>query len=146
MKTNGTLRRFIGFFSAAAMLAVAGCVSTWSERITGQDLSDKMLIGRVNRALADQPVYKFPDVTVNTFRDVVQLSGFVANEQQKEVAAEIARRVRGVAEVRNDITIAPLAPSERNRVREHIPGREDSAEGAYTNRLIRGTGAVPSGR
>jgi len=128
------------------MLAVAGCVSTRSERITGQDLSDKMLIGRVNRALADQPVYKFPDVTVNTFRDVVQLSGFVANEQQKEVAAEIARRVRGVAEVRNDITIAPLAPSERNRVREHIPGREDSAEGAYTNRLIRGTGAVPSGR
>lgn len=126
------------------MLAAAGCASTRYERSAGEYMSDKTLIGRVNRALDDQPVYKFPDVKVNTFRGVVQLSGFVANDQQKEVATEIARRVRGVAEVRNDITIAPLAPPDRSLVREYIPGREDSDERAQTNGVNRAAGAAPS--
>jgi hyperosmotically inducible protein len=87
----------------------------------GQSRSDKMLMARINRAFGDQPVYKFPDVRVNTLEGVVQLTGFVANEQQKEMASEIAHSVRGVTQVQNDIAIAPLSPTERSLVRERAP-------------------------
>ena len=131
---------------AAAILVMAGCAGTQHERTAGEYMSDKTLVARVNRALGDQPVYKFPGVKVNTFRGVVQLSGFVSNEQQKEVAAEIASRVRGVSEVRNDIAIAPLGPPDRTPVRDYIPGREDADERAQTtNRVNRSSGAAPSG-
>lgn len=118
------------------MLALVGCASSRYERDTGEYFDDKMLGKRVKHALAAQPVYKYPDVKVNTFRGVVQLSGFVASEQQRDAATEIAERVRGVGELQNDIVVAPL---ERTLVRDYIPGREDNQP------VNRGTGGAPSG-
>ena len=128
MRVTWTAKRILRLVSAIAVLVTAGCVSTRYERTMGQSRSDKMLMARVNRAFGNQPVYKFRDVKVNTFEGVVQLTGFVANEQQKEVAAEIASHVRGVSEVRNDIAIAPLGPPDRTPARDYIPGRENADE------------------
>lgn len=107
----------------------------------GEFFDDKMLTGRINSALDDQPVYKYPDVKVHTFRGIVQLGGFVATEAQREAATEIAQRVRGVSEVQNDIIVAPL---ERTLARDYIPGREQEGTAGTTG--ARGTGAPPSER
>jgi len=140
MRVHWTFPKVAGLASAAVWLAVAGCASSRYERTTGEYFDDKMLGKRVKHALNAQPVYKYPDVKVNTFRGVVQLSGFVASEGQREAATEIAERVRGVGEVQNDILVAPL---ERTLARDYIPGRDEGGRGD-TN-AVRGAGAPGSG-
>ena len=125
------------------MLAAVGCASTRYDRTAGEHWDDKRVANRVEDALNDQPVYKYSDVKVQSFRGVVQLSGFVATEAQKNAATEIAQRVRGVGTVENAILIAPL---DRSTVRDYIPGREDANEHTQTtNGVDRSSGTAPSG-
>src|SRR5438874_608196 len=99
MKNYFSFQRMAAFAMGTAMVVMAGCASTRYERTTGEFVDDKRLIGRVKHSLNAQPVYKFPDVKVQAYRGVVQLSGFAATDAQKEAATEIARRTRGVAQV-----------------------------------------------
>ena len=140
MRSNPNFKQLARWLSAAAMLALLGCTSTGYERSTGEYFDDKALIGRVKHALNAQPVYKYPDVKVNSYRGVVQLSGFVASDAQRDAATEIAERVRGVQQIENNILIAPL---ERTAVREYIPGREGELND--TNRVYNPAGRAPLG-
>ena len=88
-----------------------GCVyqgNSDPNRTTGRVIDDRNVNSRVADALSDSPVYKFPHVRVSTFNGVVQLSGFVVKDEQKMEAAELARRVPGVIEVINNISLAPV--------------------------------------
>src|SRR5688500_7709548 len=98
MRMTWNFKRVASLGTVIATLALVGCKSSRYERSTGEFFDDKTLGARVKHALNAQPVYKYPDVKVNTFRSVVQLSGFVASSAQREAATEIAQRVRGVAE------------------------------------------------
>ena len=135
MKMKWNFQRIAALATTTAMFALVGCASTRYERTTGEFVDDKMLSGRVKHALNDQPVYKYPDVKVQTYRGVVQLSGFVATEAQRNAATEIARRARGVRQIENNILIAPL---EQAGMRDYIPGR------TTTNEVDRATGAPSS--
>lgn len=142
MKTIWTFPKIGKWVSATAMLVLLGCSSTRYERTTGEFIDDKRLVGRVKHSLNAQPVYKYPDVKVQTYRGVVQLSGFVATEAQKEAATEIAERTRGVAKVENDIMIAPL---EQTSLRDYIPGRttnETQSSGAPSSRTTTTSGSI----
>lgn len=95
---------------AAIMTAgITGC-STWgnsggSERTEGRVVDDQRINASVKSNLADEPVYKFDDVDVRTFNGVVQLSGFVNSEDQKQRAGQVAQGVPGVARVVNNISL-----------------------------------------
>ena len=136
MKVIWDCKRVAGLGSAIATLALVGCQSSQHERPTGEFADDKVLGSRVKHALNAQPVYKYPDVKVNTFRGVVQLSGFVASENQREAATEIAQHVRGVTELENNIVVAP---SEKGLVRD----REDN-EPRVESDVNRSSGSAPS--
>ena len=123
------------------LLGLAGCATNRYDRTAGEVMDDRRLEVRVERALERQPVYKYPNIDVHTYRGVVQLSGFVATEAQKEAATEIAKRVRGVAQVENNILIAPL---EQERVRDYIPGREEDGSRAGNSVKDSSSGAAPS--
>ena len=97
-------------FSLVAVTAVGfvGCASnknndSSNKRTAGQYIDDKVLVQRVKGSLNDNGVYKFPDVKVETYQGTVQLTGFVDSQEQKQKAEEIARNVRGVSSVKNDI-------------------------------------------
>ena len=97
-------------------LVFVGCATDQDDshkRTTGEFIDDKVLVQKVKGALDDSEVYKFPDVKVNTYQRTVQLSGFVETPEQKAKAAEIARGIRGVQKVENNI----LLKSDRERVR-----------------------------
>jgi len=143
MNRNFLSRRVAGLLAATVSLAVIGCSSTRYERSTGEFVDDQVLNRRVHYALNTQPVYKFPDVHVHSYRGVVQLSGFVASDQQKEAAVEIARRVRGVAQVENAISLAPLADTT---VHDYIPGRENGDAGRTSTGAATGSSGVTYGR
>src|SRR6185503_9959823 len=92
---NVALRRVAVLATATALMAVIGCSSTRYERSMGEYVDDQTLNRRVSHALNGQPVYKYADVHVHSYRGSVQLSGFVASEAQRDAATEIAQRVRG---------------------------------------------------
>ena len=98
-----------GLAASVAFMALTGCMSSNSERSAGRQLDDRIVNSKVKDALDDAPVYKFPEVRVMTYGGVVQLSGFVSSEEQKSKAAELAKRVEGVHEVINNISLKPTA-------------------------------------
>ena len=68
-------------------------------------MDDRKIADRVRDNLNDDLVYKYPDVHVNVYEGVAQLSGFVDSRAQIARAADQAARAQGVREVINDITL-----------------------------------------
>jgi BON domain len=104
-----TLRRAVlagGLAASVAIMALTGCQSTDSE---GRQLDDRIVNSKVKDALEDHPTYKFPEVRVMTYGGVVQLSGFVNSNEQRAKAGDLARRVEGVHEVINNVSLKPTA-------------------------------------
>jgi hyperosmotically inducible protein len=85
---------------------VTGC-STGSryKQSTGEYIDDHGLSSHVKKALKADPQFKYDDVNVVTFKGVVQLSGFVSTKDQKNRAGDLAKKVEGVNEVENNITV-----------------------------------------
>lgn len=92
----------------SALFALSGCElfnRHEGERTVGGPLDDKTMTESVKHDLGREPVYKFADVDVKTFDGVVQLSGFVDTDSQKQRAADITRQSEGVTQVVNNITL-----------------------------------------
>jgi hypothetical protein len=91
---------------------VTGC-STWGQhkgdRTAGQVVDDNRITDQVETRLKSEPVYKFENVDVRTYGGVVQLSGFVRTDAQKERAGELANGIAGVNRVINSIALQPEA-------------------------------------
>ena len=68
-------------------------------------MDDKSLTARVKSELARDPVAKATDINVTTFNREVQLSGFVATEEEKRRAGQIAASVPGVVSVHNNLLV-----------------------------------------
>ena len=101
-------KRFVLAACLAAVVSTAGLTGCHTEdRTAGRYLDDKMVARRVESNLRRDPVYKYPDVKVNVFNGVAQLSGFVDSQQQINTAGYHASRAEGVREVINDITLKP---------------------------------------
>lgn len=92
-------------FLTIAMLASIGCASTATRSSTGEYIDDSVITTRVKAAIFNDPDLKVAEINVETFKSVVQLSGFVANRDAVIKAGTLARGVAGVESVRNDIVI-----------------------------------------
>ena len=90
---------------ASGLLFAAGCASDQPQRTSGQAIDDQATARRVEEALRSDPAYKFTEVKVVAYEGKVQLSGFVDKGEQKGQAADIAKKVPGVKEVKNDIAM-----------------------------------------
>jgi hyperosmotically inducible periplasmic protein len=71
----------------------------------GEIMDDSALTAKVKSALIDDPLTKAGDIKVETRQGVVQLSGFVANEAQKDAATKVAGAVQGVKSVQNGLSV-----------------------------------------
>jgi hypothetical protein len=86
-------------------LGLAGCQSIMAPLgAYGADF-DQTLNIRVRDALAADNVYKFPNVEIISRDGAVQLSGFVDIPEQSQRAEQLARRVSGVTQVINNISV-----------------------------------------
>ena len=100
------LRQLLGAFIASGLVLLAtGCASDRPERTTGQAIDDQATARHVEEALKSDPAYKFTDVKVVAYTGTVQISGFVENGEQKARAEDIAKKIPGVKEVKNDIVL-----------------------------------------
>jgi osmotically-inducible protein OsmY len=90
---------------AFALAGVAGCASTPTTEGTGEYVDDTMITTKVKSAILNEPTLKVAEINVETFKGVVQLSGFVSSSAAATRAVEVARDVGGVKSVKNDMRI-----------------------------------------
>jgi osmotically-inducible protein OsmY len=83
----------------------AGCASTATRESTGEYIDDSSITFKVKAAFVKDPLVKALQVSVETFKGVVQLSGFVNTPEEKAQAARVAGTVAGVTDVKNDIVV-----------------------------------------
>jgi osmotically-inducible protein OsmY len=93
------------FICITLVLVLAGCAGTRTKESTGEYVDDSAITAKVKADLVADPVTKARQIGVETFKGVVQLSGFVDNAQEKEKASEITWRVKGVRGVRNNMIV-----------------------------------------
>jgi osmotically-inducible protein OsmY len=92
-------------FTAATMLTVVGCAGTSTKESTGDFVDDAVITTKVKSSIFNEPTLKTTEINVETFKGTVQLSGFVAQPGDITKAGEIARGVKGVKSVKNDIRV-----------------------------------------
>ena len=92
-------------FTATVAFAVVGCASTPNRESAGEYVDDVAITAKVKAAFINDPTVKATEINVETFKGAVQLSGFVAQPQDAQKAVEIARSVKGVTSVKNDIRV-----------------------------------------
>jgi osmotically-inducible protein OsmY len=98
--------KLVSTLLAALMLtAVVGCASTRTQESTGQYVSDSAITTAVKAAILKEPSLKVAEINVETFKGVVQLSGFVRSNENIATAVGVARGVNGVQSVRNDMRV-----------------------------------------
>lgn len=71
----------------------------------GRYVEDSVITARVKAALLGDPIMSVFAVSVETYRGIVRLSGFVKDLSQARRAGEIAAGVQGVLTVRNALTV-----------------------------------------
>ena len=82
-----------------------GCASTQKQESAGQYVDDSVITTKVKAAIFDESTLKTLQINVKTYKGVVQLSGFVDSPQSVSKAGEVAGRVDGVKEVKNDLVV-----------------------------------------
>ena len=68
-------------------------------------MDDTVVTGKVKAAILNEPTLKSAEINVETFKGVVQLSGFVGTQVAVNKAVEVTRTVAGVKSVKNDMRL-----------------------------------------
>src|SRR2546421_12019603 len=84
---------------------LTGCAGNRYTQSTGERIDDRADSSRVKKALGEDTHFKYGDVNVETFKGVVQLSGFVNSKDEKSRAGDVAKTVEGVKEVKNNLIV-----------------------------------------
>ncbi|MGZ5009087.1 MAG: BON domain-containing protein [Methylobacter sp.] len=102
---NYFIRLVSTFFLTLTLLTAAGCASTAKTEGTGEYVDDSVITTKVKAALVKDDNVSAAEVNVETFKGVVQLSGFVKSRAEMNRAIEVARSVSGVKSVKNDMRL-----------------------------------------
>jgi osmotically-inducible protein OsmY len=92
-------------FAASLVATMAGCASTTTKEGTGEYVDDAVITAKVKASIFNEPTLKASEINVETFKGDVQLSGFVAQPRDAQKAVDIARGVKGVVSVKNDVRV-----------------------------------------
>ena len=83
----------------------AACASTRTHESTGEYVDDSVITSKVKALLANDDFFKSFQISIETYKGIVQLSGFVNSQQAVNKASEIVRTVQGVKSVKNDLIV-----------------------------------------
>ena len=92
-------------FSAAMLFTVVGCASTRTHEGTGEYVDDSVITSKVKTAIFNEPGLQVSEIKVETFKGIVQLSGFVSSRDDIKDAVRVASTVGGVKSVTNEMQL-----------------------------------------
>ncbi len=99
------LKYITAFFFTIILVSAVGCASTSTQEGTREFVDDTVITTKVKAAIFGEPSLKSMEINVETFKGVVQLSGFVSSEASKQKAIEMARTVKGVKSIKDDMRL-----------------------------------------
>lgn len=103
------MKKFNTYLSAAflaiALVSVVGCASTSKQEGTGEYIDDSVITTKVKAAIFNEATLKSSEINVETYKGVVQLSGFVNSQSDINKAVEVSRSVKGVTSVKNNMRV-----------------------------------------
>lgn len=94
-------------FCFVAPLFIAGCASTQTQESTGEFVDDSVITAKIKAEIASDKLISLYQISVETYKGVVQLSGFVNTQEQVDEAVNVAEKVPGVKKVKNSLLIKP---------------------------------------
>jgi len=98
--------RIVGYWVLIMFVAaLMACASTSKKESTGEYVDDSVITTKVKSLLAEDDFLKSFQIGVETYKGIVQLSGFVNSRQAVEKASQIASSVKGVKSVKNDLIV-----------------------------------------
>ncbi|WP_394754630.1 BON domain-containing protein [Crenothrix sp.] len=96
---------FLLSFVLVISVSLTGCASGKKHESTGEFFDDAVLTTKVKASILGDSRLKVLQIDVETYKGVVQLSGFVDTTDAANRAVELARRVRGVKMVNNSLIV-----------------------------------------
>ena len=103
MKKSNIVIHFLVILMLIATLAA--CAATRTQSSAGEYVDDSVITTKVKSLLAQDDFLKSFEISVETFKGTVQLSGFVNSQRAVDKAGEIARSVKGVQSIKNDLIV-----------------------------------------
>lgn len=103
MKKRNVLIGFLVLLMFA--ITFASCASTRTHESTGEYVDDSVITTKVKSLLASDDFLKSFQISVETYKGTVQLSGFVNSQEAVNKAGQIARSVKGVTSVKNNLIV-----------------------------------------
>ncbi|MCJ7663863.1 MAG: BON domain-containing protein [Desulfobacterales bacterium] len=107
MKTRNIVIRclvLLMLITSATTIFMA-CASTATKESTGEYVDDSVITAKVKSLLANDAFFKSFKTSVETYKGIVQLSGFVDSQKAVDKAGEIAGSVKGVKNVKNNLIV-----------------------------------------
>ena len=98
-------RSILTLLATLALATTLGCTATARSESTGEYVDDTVLTTKVKSAILAEPTLKSAEINVETFKGVVQLSGFVSSQANVSTAVATAQKVQGVKSVKNDMRL-----------------------------------------
>jgi hyperosmotically inducible protein len=92
---------------ATTVIALSGCAVTRGQETVGAYIDDTTITSSVKSRFIGNNEVDASSIRVETLNGTVMLSGFAKNSTEKTTAETIARDVRGVRSVRNEIAVRP---------------------------------------
>jgi hypothetical protein len=102
------IKTLTAFAATLALMATFGCASMRTHEATGQYVEDSVVTAKVKVAVLGEPGLKVSEINVETFKGVVQLSGFVSSRDDIKSAIRVASAVDGVKTVENDMQLKDM--------------------------------------
>ena len=102
------LRNTFSALLLAALLGstmIAGCSNTPTQQPAAEAIDDGVVTAKVKAKLIEDPVTKAHQISVETFKGTVQLSGFVETEQARSRALQLAKGTAGVKNVKDALEV-----------------------------------------
>ena len=96
---------FSAFCLIILLALFLGCASTPKHEGTGEYVDDTVITSKVKAAILEDSSLKVNEINVETFKGIVQLSGFVRSRADINRAVEVAGKIRGVKSVKNDMLL-----------------------------------------
>ena len=99
------IKRLTAFFAAVMLATALGCASSSKNEGTGEYIDDSVITTKTKAAIFNEPTLKSAEINVETYKGVVQLSGFVSSQADISKAVSLANGVKGVTSVKNDMRL-----------------------------------------
>jgi len=103
MARVANVNRMMGV-AVAIMMLLAAC-SSMTGRTFGENIDDAGITAEVKAKLASEKISTVTRIDVDTNQGVVALNGTVSSEEMRVRAAQLARDVKGVRDVLNNLRV-----------------------------------------